>query len=229
MRVRKEFVPEMFAGNFVRECSPSHRQQRNRKKPTPIRRVELTCFNCKNLFKVSAAAAIRIQQRCCSGSCSAAIDAVFEGGNGKHPLYSRWLSMNQRCNNSGHSNYANYGGRGITISDELKDFETYSNYLDSLPNKDYKLSIDRIDNNGNYEKGNLRWATRSTQVANQRTNSRGTNSYKGVSWSKHHNRWVASISYKCKVVFTAVCINELDAVKARNDFILENDLPHLIQ
>lgn len=150
-------------------------------------------------------------------------------GNELHPLYTRWLSMNQRCNNPNHKQYRDWGGRGICISNELKKFNDYVSIVENLPNYSLDNSLDRIDNNKDYSKDNLRWTSSNTQVANQRPNSRGFNKYTGVGWSKAHNRWVARVSYKGKVLLSKVTLTEEEALTARNQFIIDNDLPHPIQ
>ncbi len=151
-------------------------------------------------------------------------------GNELHPLYSRWLSTVQRCNNPNHESYPNYGARGIKLTDDLKSFEDYKNYVISLPGYDpVNKTIDRIDNNLNYQKGNLRWADKSVQTANQRSSGKGVNRFIGVNWSITHQRWVARITFEKKTLFTKVCLTEHEALKARNDYIKQNNLPHTIQ
>ena len=98
-----------------------------------------------------------------------------------------------------------------------------------LPNYDpVNLSIDRIEGTLGYEKGNLRWATQSVQLANQQTSGKGRNIFTGVLWNKYHKRWVARVNFEGKTVFTKVCMTEEEAVIARNDFIIANNLPHKI-
>jgi hypothetical protein len=151
-------------------------------------------------------------------------------GNELHPLYTRWLSTTQRCCNPNHASYKNYGARGITLSPELTSFEDYRDYVSSLPGYNPDTStLDRIENDQGYEKGNLRWACRSTQIANQRYSGKGFNKYTGVNWSKSHNRWVARVTFKGKTLLSKVCITEREAVCARNQFIADNGLPHTPQ
>lgn len=90
-------------------------------------------------------------------------------GLSKHPIYKSWDCMKRRCEYPNAVNYGQYGGRGITICDEWKDFETF---YDWSINNGYKpgLSIDRIDTNGDYKPENCRWTDRVTQ-ANNKTNS----------------------------------------------------------
>lgn len=84
--------------------------------------------------------------------------------------YRIWANIKSRCLNQNFTNFKYYGGRGITIHEDFLIFENFYNYLKSSiglrPGPEY--SIDRIDVNGNYTYGNLRWATHSEQMNNRR-------------------------------------------------------------
>jgi hypothetical protein len=86
-------------------------------------------------------------------------------GRSKDPIYAVWRMMLSRCNNPNSANWQHYGGRGITVCERWRSFE---NFIADMGEKPAGLSIDRIDNEGNYEPSNCRWATPKQQTANRR-------------------------------------------------------------
>ena len=83
----------------------------------------------------------------------------------KYPEYPIWQQMNARCRNPRHPKYHRYGGRGITVCAEWRtNFATFLRDVGRRPIQG--LTIDRIDNDGNYEPGNVRWSTPKEQQAN---------------------------------------------------------------
>lgn len=81
------------------------------------------------------------------------------------PTYQSWCSMIQRCTNPNRESWPYYGGRGITVCPRWMSFD---NFLEDMGERPPGLSLDRIDNDGNYEPGNCRWATPEEQHANRR-------------------------------------------------------------
>lgn len=80
--------------------------------------------------------------------------------------YSCWVHIKQRCFNKKNNNYKNYGGRGITICSRWKN--SFENFLKDMGESPDGLSIDRIDNNGDYEPKNCKWSTNKEQQKNRR-------------------------------------------------------------
>lgn len=91
-------------------------------------------------------------------------------GQYKSRLHRIWSSMKTRCYNIHHNSFNLYGGRGITVCDEWKnDFKEFYNWAMSNGYQE-NLTIDRINNDGNYEPSNCRWVDVKTQSNNRRTN-----------------------------------------------------------
>lgn len=84
-------------------------------------------------------------------------------------IYSIWNQMIQRCTNPNHISFPNYGGRGISVCDRWQLFANFYADMGDIPDG---CSIDRIDNEGDYEPKNCKWATKSDQSINRRNNRR---------------------------------------------------------
>lgn len=85
----------------------------------------------------------------------------------RNPEYSVWRAMTQRCKNSKHKAYHNYGGRGVTIAESWSDFANFYRDMGSRPSPEY--SLERVDNDLGYSPDNCVWATRVSQSRNRRT------------------------------------------------------------
>lgn len=86
-------------------------------------------------------------------------------GLAETPTYSIWLGIRQRCMNPKSRSWIKYGGRGITLCERWMD---YLNFLKDMGPRPHGMSIERVDNGGNYDPNNCVWATSKTQSYNKR-------------------------------------------------------------
>jgi hypothetical protein len=98
----------------------------------------------------------------------------------KHPLYSRWAGMINRCSNK---KYHRYAGRGISVCERWLTFENFVEDMYSTFKPE--LSIDRINNDGNYEPSNCRWTDRETQLMNTQRSYNVSNEIRDVLRKRH--------------------------------------------
>lgn len=122
----------------------------------------------------------------------------FKHGASDTLLYGVWASMKDRCNNTNNRFYERYGGRGIKVCQEWTD--DFLSFLEWSANNGYRagLTIDRINNDGNYEPENCRWVTRGENARN-RGNNRLDNVLITAFGEKHTlSQWLADARCKAK-------------------------------
>lgn len=105
-------------------------------------------------------------QSCGCLASERARDRLTTHGRALSPLYARWIGMLTRCLYQATRGYRNYGGRGIKVCERWKKFENFLADMGECPSP--KHTLDRIEVNGDYEPGNVRWATPQEQAANTR-------------------------------------------------------------
>ena len=109
-------------------------------------------------------------QSCGCLQCEQTSKASRTHGMTRTRIYHVWKQMRQRCLNPNHRRFGDWGGRGITICQEWQDsFEAFYDHVSQLPHFDEaRYSLDRKNNDGNYEPGNVRWASPKEQSNNRR-------------------------------------------------------------
>lgn len=118
-------------------------------------------------------------------------------GKRKSPLYSRWISMKERCEKINNKSYKNYGERGIGVSKEWQEFDIFASDMGAPKRNE---TPERIDVNKGYCKENCRWATWKEQASNKRTNHFVT--IDGT--KKTLKQWSETVGIPYKTVFSRV-------------------------
>jgi len=97
--------------------------------------------------------------------------AITHGLTG-HELFYTWQGILKRCQNPANKDYPNYGGRGITVCAEWRDVAAFITWIEAnLGPRPAGMSLDRVNPDGNYEPGNVRWATALQQRHNRRSSA----------------------------------------------------------
>ena len=154
-----------------------------------------------------------------------AIEANLTHNCAKHPLYSTWKAMEQRCHNPKAPSYEDYGGRGIKVCDGWLDVKNFIE--DMYPSYEQGLTLDRIEVNGDYTPDNCRWTTREVQARNTRDiRINNTSGYRGVSWCAFTSKWKARIWVDSREIHLGRYLTALEAAKAYERYVRLNNLEH---
>lgn len=146
-----------------------------------------------------------------------------------HRLYKIWDGMKQRCNNKNNAHYKDYGERDISVCDEWNN-NFLSFYSWALENGyQENLTIDRENNNLGYFPDNCRWVEKTTQSRNTRViHKHNKSGYRGVSFNTKKSKWLSQIMINNKNTFIGYFNDILDAAKAYDKYVIDNNLEHTI-
>jgi hypothetical protein len=148
-------------------------------------------------------------------------------GLGYSRIYDTWHHMVSRCYNESDKSFSNYGGRGISVYDEWKNsLEIFNEWAINNGYSD-DLTIDRINNDGNYEPGNCRFVTRSRNCIKKNIYKNNKTGYKGVRRASRGNKFEACIGVDKKVIHLGTFSEPIDAALAYDKFIDENNTEHI--
>lgn len=190
------------------------------------RRVGLyECPTCKKHFEVFVNSVKNGNTSGCN-SCSK-LKLRKDNCISKSKEYHILNNIKQRCFNKKSKSYINYGGRGISVCDEWKN--DYISFVNWANKNGYKegLSIDRIDNDGNYEPSNCRWVNRIIQSRNTRKiHSNNTTGFRGVCFDKSRNNFISSIGLNNKVKNIGRFKTAQEAAIAYDKYVIDNNLEH---
>ncbi len=179
------------------------------------RKAIFECSLCSREFTSWVSGAKKSKQ----GRCRAC--SIITHDSSRSNLYTRWAGVKSRCTNPLEPAYVNYGGRGITMCAEwLDSFENFKEW--SMANGfEEHLTIDRINNDGNYEPDNCQWVSRAVQASN----TRRTKDIKCIT-QKPSGNYQAGITVDNKFNYLGTFPTQEGAMMAYDKYIDENGLSH---
>ena len=139
-------------------------------------------------------------------------------GSKSSNTYNSWHSMKNRCTDENCQHYGNYGGRGITYTTSWEDFVSFKADMGDCPEG---YTLERMNVNGNYNKDNCKWATRSEQSYNRRKSNKNTSGVEGVSFRKDTNKWDVYINKEGLRIRGGCFENLEDAIEKRRGLEIE--------
>jgi len=189
------------------------------------------CCYCGREFKAQKGRLKKNKRFRGCGECNKKLTVEFKSTHSQcgTRLYRAWGNMINRCVNPNSINYHRYGGRGIKVcADWSCSFEEFSDWAFSNGYAD-DLTIDRIDNDGNYEPTNCRWVT--AEVNSRNTTvlySHNSSGYRGVTWDKLNKKWQAKACVKKNTINIGGYDTAKEAALARDKFIIANNYEHTL-
>lgn len=182
------------------------------------------CTECKTHFKANVSKVKSRRIELCPKCAKDGRHRKTHGMTGTR-LHTLWINMRARCKNE---NNIHYGNRGIVVCPEWEQsFEVFRDWAYQNGYTD-DLEIDRIDSNGNYEPENCRFVDNSTQSANRRQNQQRKDNgvYSGT--YKHGNKYKLMLGYLSQPKYLGLFNTMEEAAEYRNNYIKENNLPHML-
>ena len=182
------------------------------------------CRDCRGEFETRTDRAKVMTGLCipCANARGGQKRSTHGFNNRNSRLHVTWSNMKRRCLSPRGTEVQKY--EGVTLCDEWMSFEPFMQW--SLANGyTDELTLDRIESSKGYEPGNCRYADYNVQAANRRLTDKNTSGHVGVSWDR--GKWSAKVQWQKKQIHLGRFKDKKGAIKARNDYLAANDLPHL--
>ena len=213
--LEKDMTPKLIGETYLKKATPNS--------PQRYRFGIHECQYCGREFEVRVYSVKIGNARSCG--CQKNKQKITHGRSNSR-FYKTWNDMIRRCTNPNNKDYKDYGGRGITVCEEWLDVIDFVAWCEATHPNIEGYSLDRIDNDNGYSPENCRWANRLVQNINQRMKSTNTSGYNGIIWNKKNSNWGAVIGIATKKVYIGSFLIIEEAVQARDNYIIENKLPH---
>lgn len=140
---------------------------------------------------------------------------VVRGATKAHPLYNTYHNMLGRCKNPTDKRYEHYGGRGIKVCERWDSEGGFTRFVEDMGERPTGLTLNRVNNDGNYEPSNCEWADKYTQAGNTQAN----NPVPGVGWHKQRGKYRARIKINGKEKSLGLYDTFEEAVQARQSWV----------
>ena len=213
VKIEKDMTPKLIGETWQKPPTSTNKQS--------VKRGIYECQYCGVEFEASSGNIQSGHTRSCG--CQ-------KGGNthglSHNQFYKTWDDMIRRCNNLKSKDYKHYGARGITVCEEWLDIKKFIAWAESTHPNVKGVTLDRINNDKGYSPENCTWSDKTTQNINQRMKKNNTSGYVGVYWNKGSKKWVVNIRISKILKQIGSFKDKIEAVLARNNYIIENNLPH---
>ena len=212
IKIEKDMTPKLIGETYMKYPTETSQQ-----------RYSFGVYECQYCGKEFEAITKAIK----SGhtkSCGCQKGGITHGRSNSR-FYKTWTDMIRRCTNHKATGYKNYGGRGITVCDEWLDVVVFVAWCEATHPNIVGVTLDRIDNDKGYSPDNCTWSSRTMQNINQRMRN-NTSGYIGIAWNKKNSNWKAVIGINTKKVYLGYFNSKEEAVQARDNYIIQNNLPH---